>query len=87
MWITSLNSHFPHQETQHQILGRKKAEPKTPHFLSLHQNIVAGSQEEKCELSYSRGRFIKLTIICTLLCPFEFRLSVQNNHLLIPPNA
>jgi hypothetical protein len=52
MWITSLNSHFPHQETQHQILGRKKAEPKTPHFLSLHQNIVAGSQEEKCELKY-----------------------------------
>jgi hypothetical protein len=25
----------------------KKAEPKTPHFLSLNQNIVARSQEAK----------------------------------------
>jgi hypothetical protein len=32
------------------MLGRKKAEPKTPHFLSLHQNIVAVSQEQKCEV-------------------------------------
>ena len=42
---------FP-TKTQHQMLGRKKAEPKTSHFLSLHQNIVAWSQEEKCELKY-----------------------------------
>jgi hypothetical protein len=34
------------------MLGRKKAEPKTPHFLSLHQNIVAGSQKQKCGLKY-----------------------------------
>ena len=33
-----------------QDLEKKKAEPKTPHFLSLHQNIVAGSQEQKCEV-------------------------------------
>jgi hypothetical protein len=32
--------------------GMKKAEPKTPHFLSLNQNIVDGSQEQKCELKY-----------------------------------
>jgi len=52
MWITSLNSHFPPQEPQHQMLRRKKAEPKTPHFLSLNQDIVAWSQEEKCGLKY-----------------------------------
>jgi len=33
-------------------LRRKKAEPETPHFLSLSQDIVARSQEEKCELKY-----------------------------------
>jgi hypothetical protein len=32
--------------------GMKKAEPKTPHFLSLNQDIVAGSQREKCGLKY-----------------------------------
>jgi hypothetical protein len=32
--------------------GMKKAEPKTPHFLSLNQDIVDGSQEQKCELKY-----------------------------------
>jgi len=31
---------------------RKKAEPKTPHFLSLKQDIVALSQEEKWGLKY-----------------------------------
>jgi len=39
--ITSLNSHFAHQRPQHKMLKRKKAEPKTPHFLSLNQDIVA----------------------------------------------
>ena len=52
LYITSLNSHFPHQETQHQMLRRKKAEPRTPHFLSLNQTIVTRSQEEKCGLKY-----------------------------------
>ena len=37
-------------ETSAQDVEKKKAELKTPHFLSLHQNIVAGSQEQKCEL-------------------------------------
>ena len=27
---------------QAQDVGKKKAEPKTPHFLSLNQDIVAG---------------------------------------------
>jgi hypothetical protein len=35
-----------------QNVGKKKAEPKTPHFLSLNQDIVARSQEEKCGLKY-----------------------------------
>jgi len=30
----------------------KKAEPRTPHFLSLNQDIVAWSQNEKCRLKY-----------------------------------
>ena len=35
-----------------QDIEKKKAEPKTPHFLSLNQDIVAWSQEEKCGLKY-----------------------------------
>jgi hypothetical protein len=35
-----------------QDLEKKKAEPRTPHFLSLNQDIVAGSQEQKCRLKY-----------------------------------
>jgi hypothetical protein len=35
-----------------QDLEKKKAEPKTPHFLSLNQNIVASPQDEKCGLKY-----------------------------------
>jgi hypothetical protein len=30
----------------------KKAELKTPHFLNSNQDIVVGSQEEKCGLKY-----------------------------------
>jgi hypothetical protein len=30
----------------------KKAESKTPHFLSLNQDIVASPQDEKCGLKY-----------------------------------
>ena len=33
-------------------MERKKAEPKTPHFLSLNQDIVAGPQEGNCGLKY-----------------------------------
>ena len=39
-------------ETSAQDVEKKKAELKTPHFLSLNQDIVAGSQEEKCGLKY-----------------------------------
>jgi hypothetical protein len=35
-----------------QDVEKKKAEPKTPHFLSLKQDIVARSQDEKCRLKY-----------------------------------
>jgi hypothetical protein len=31
---------------------KKNAEAKTPHFLSLNQDIVAWSQDEKCGLKY-----------------------------------
>jgi len=34
------------------MLKRKKAEPRTPHFLSLNQDIVAWSQKVKCALKY-----------------------------------
>jgi len=50
--ITSLNSHFTPQEPQHKVLRRKKAEPRTPHFLSLNQDIVARSQTGKWGLKY-----------------------------------
>ena len=39
-------------ETLLQDVEKKKAESLTPHFLSLDQDIVAGSQEEKCGLKY-----------------------------------
>ena len=52
LWITSLNSHFRHQKPQYKMLWRKKAELKTPHFLNSNQDIVVGSQEEKCGLKY-----------------------------------
>ena len=39
-------------ETSAQDVEKKKAEPVTPHFLSLNQDIVAGSQEVKCGLKY-----------------------------------
>ena len=34
------------------MLRRKKAESKTPHFLSLNRDIVVGPQDEKCGLKY-----------------------------------
>jgi hypothetical protein len=37
-------------ETSAQDVEKKKAEPKTPHFLGLNQDIVASSQDEKCGL-------------------------------------
>jgi hypothetical protein len=33
-------------------IENKKAEPKTPHFLSLNQDIVVRSQGQKCGLKY-----------------------------------
>jgi len=49
--ITSLNSHFPPGNSP-QDIEKKKAEPKTPHFLSLKQDMVACSQEGKWGLKY-----------------------------------
>jgi hypothetical protein len=40
------------KSTLPQDLEKKKAEPKTPHFLSLNQDIVPWSQDEKCALKY-----------------------------------
>jgi hypothetical protein len=39
-------------ESSAQNVEKKKAEPKTPHFLSLNQDIVAWSQQEECALKY-----------------------------------
>ena len=35
-----------------QDLEKNKAEPRTPHFSSLNQDIVGWSQKEKCGLKY-----------------------------------
>jgi hypothetical protein len=37
-------------ETSALDVEKKKAELKTPHFLSLSQDVVAWSQEAKCEV-------------------------------------
>jgi len=37
---------------QAQDVENKKAEPKTPHFLSSNQYIVASPKEQKCGLKY-----------------------------------
>ena len=42
---------FP-PEVSVQDVENKKAQAKTPHFLSLKQDIVAGSQEKNCGLNY-----------------------------------
>jgi len=39
-------------EASAQDVEKKKAEPKTPHFLSSNQDIVASPQDEKCGLKY-----------------------------------
>jgi len=41
-------------------VGKKKAEPKTPHFLSFNQDIVACSQEGKWGLKYVIHSFGKM---------------------------
>jgi hypothetical protein len=40
-------------EISAQDVETKKAEPKTPHFLNLTQDIVASPQEAKCGLKYA----------------------------------
>ena len=42
-----------------QDVEKKEAEPRTPHFLSLNQDIVALSQEQKCGLKYVIRSFRK----------------------------
>ena len=39
-------------ENSAQDVEKKKAERKTPHFLSSNQDIVANPQDEKCGLKY-----------------------------------
>jgi hypothetical protein len=39
VYITSLNPHFPSKSST-QDLEKKKAEPRTPHFLTSNQDIV-----------------------------------------------
>ena len=39
-------------ETSAQDVEKKESEPKTPHFLSSNQDIVANPQEQKCGLKY-----------------------------------
>jgi len=44
--------HIPLRIAQAQDVEKKKAEPRTPHFVSLNQDIVGWSQGGKCELKY-----------------------------------
>ncbi len=39
-------------ESSAQNVEKKKAEPKTPHFQNLNQDIVDSPQDEKCGLKY-----------------------------------
>ena len=76
--ITSLNSHFRYLGPRHQMLRRKKTEPKTPHFRSLNQDIVVWSQEEKCELKYDILIFSRqLQRLVMLHCP-QFPQAVRS---------
>jgi hypothetical protein len=62
-----------------QDVEKKKAEPRIPHFLSLNQDIVAWSQEEKCGLKYVIGEvWIK---VCNLQNASN-QLHPENAHLL-----
>jgi hypothetical protein len=42
---------FPSKSST-QNLEKRKAEPRTPHILSLNQDIVAWPQEQECGLKY-----------------------------------
>ena len=44
-------------EISAQGVEKKKAEPKTPHFLSSNQDIVVRSQTGKCGLKYVMQTF------------------------------
>ena len=52
VYITSLNSHFPELYSGTKCREHKNAEPVTPYLLSLNQDIVAGSEMQKCGLKY-----------------------------------
>jgi hypothetical protein len=57
---------------------QKKAEPMTPHFLSLNQDIVARSQKQECGLKYeilSQPEKRK-----ELLASFDYR-GLSDHHL------
>jgi len=43
-----------------QDVEKKKTEPRTPHFFSLNQDIVALSQDGKCRLKYVIYSLVKL---------------------------
>jgi hypothetical protein len=38
--------------TLSQDVEKKKAEPRTPHFLSSNQDVVANQKYQECELKY-----------------------------------
>ena len=62
-------------ETLAQDVGKKKAEPKTSHFLSLNIDIVTRPQEAECGLKYEISSFqIKRTE------PFSDSTPLIRNH-------
>ena len=58
-------------ETSAQDVEKKKAEPKTPHFLSLNQDIVARSQEAKVEIKVCKLKFFTISLGLHILTPIR----------------
>jgi hypothetical protein len=55
------------------MLGRrKKGEPKTPHFPSLDQGIVASPQEEKCGVCNQHCRSLNGSLKSLVKAPQGF---------------
>ena len=62
---------------QAQNVEKKKAEPRTPHFLSLNQYIVAWSKKTKCGVCYLQFPKNKGKAISD---PADFRLALEREE-------
>ena len=53
-------------ETSAQDVEKKKAKPRTPHLLSLNQDIVARSEKQKCGLKYVIYTLVTSALLCVV---------------------